>query len=358
MAGFSHDIAGGNGNLVVTSLQSPNFDPGSMGWQVAKDGSATFSNVTIYGGNIQGPDWDLDNFGLFFYDMYRNLVGQWQADFGIQLYVPGTGPNAQGALVAALNSQTATDQFGNLIPVGLQIGESTSTQIQIISLPNGEGLLQFYLNNSNFTSPAVVSDVDSPTLASWTFTGPQSTAVNFNDFVTIDWFSGDSSNGDSAQLDFYYVDAHSNETSPLSIAYGYTELTGTVNAIKPGTGTAALNAAVAETWHNIVLAGWTTVSGFHAKYRMLPTGDVQLSGRIGATGTSTTFGSLPTGYYQTGSSQMSCPVAVVSGGALSSTTMGARCALSNTGSLTLGGLTIVSGTTISLDGIIFPVSAG
>lgn len=49
MSGFQHDIAGGGGNLVITSFQSPNFAAGSSGWQVTKTGDAEFNSVTVRG---------------------------------------------------------------------------------------------------------------------------------------------------------------------------------------------------------------------------------------------------------------------------------------------------------------------
>ena len=47
MSGFSHDIAGGDGDLVVSSVQSPNFVHGVSGWQIARDGSAEFQDVIL-----------------------------------------------------------------------------------------------------------------------------------------------------------------------------------------------------------------------------------------------------------------------------------------------------------------------
>lgn len=66
MSGFAHDVAGGQGNLIATSLQSPNFVSGSMGWQVTKSGDAEFNNVTVRG-EFQGTDFIIDSAGIFFY---------------------------------------------------------------------------------------------------------------------------------------------------------------------------------------------------------------------------------------------------------------------------------------------------
>lgn len=66
MAGWGQDIAGGNGDLVVTSIQSPNFETGETGWQAAKDGSAEFNNLNIRG-TFSGDDFILNRAGLFIY---------------------------------------------------------------------------------------------------------------------------------------------------------------------------------------------------------------------------------------------------------------------------------------------------
>ena len=50
MSGFAHDVAGGSGNLIAVSVQSPNFRTGVQGWQIRRDGSAEFDDVTIRGG--------------------------------------------------------------------------------------------------------------------------------------------------------------------------------------------------------------------------------------------------------------------------------------------------------------------
>lgn len=49
MSGFQHDIAGGDGNLVITSVQSPDFVHGVSGWQISRNGNAEFNNVQARG---------------------------------------------------------------------------------------------------------------------------------------------------------------------------------------------------------------------------------------------------------------------------------------------------------------------
>jgi hypothetical protein len=104
---FQHDIAGGQGNLIVTSLQSPNFMSDVSGWQVAKDGSAEFNNLTIRG-TFMGNDFVMNSDGLFFY----------------------SGTPAFGNLAVALAPTGGTDSFGNTYYEGLSFF-NTDSQIQV-----------------------------------------------------------------------------------------------------------------------------------------------------------------------------------------------------------------------------------
>lgn len=72
MTGFAHDIASGQGNLIVTALQSPNFLTGVRGWQIAKNGDAEFNDITIrgseiIGGSFVGDDFVISQSGVVFY---------------------------------------------------------------------------------------------------------------------------------------------------------------------------------------------------------------------------------------------------------------------------------------------------
>ena len=66
MLKFAHDIAGGQGNLIATSVQSPNFVHDVSGWQIARDGSAEFNDLTIRG-TFYGTDFVINSSGMFFY---------------------------------------------------------------------------------------------------------------------------------------------------------------------------------------------------------------------------------------------------------------------------------------------------
>ena len=67
MSGFNDPIAGGQGNLIISQLQSPNFVSDESGWQIAKDGSAQFNNLEIRG-TFNGADFIINSNGIFFYN--------------------------------------------------------------------------------------------------------------------------------------------------------------------------------------------------------------------------------------------------------------------------------------------------
>ena len=66
MTSFRHDIAGGQGDLIIDALHSPNFMEGVSGWSVNADGTAEFNNLEIRG-TFSGINWILNSNGLFFY---------------------------------------------------------------------------------------------------------------------------------------------------------------------------------------------------------------------------------------------------------------------------------------------------
>jgi hypothetical protein len=47
--GFTHSIAGGAGDLVIATFQSPNYVPGVSGWQVTIEGNAEFNDAVFRG---------------------------------------------------------------------------------------------------------------------------------------------------------------------------------------------------------------------------------------------------------------------------------------------------------------------
>ncbi|HXC83878.1 MAG TPA: hypothetical protein VNV62_18675, partial [Trebonia sp.] len=104
-SGFSHDIAGGQGNLIVKSVQSPNFVSGVSGWQIARSGNAQFNDVDIRGGTIE------DGTALY--------------------YSPSPGT---GNLIASISDAAGTDTYGNPYLAGIAeytvVGGTTYAQEQ------------------------------------------------------------------------------------------------------------------------------------------------------------------------------------------------------------------------------------
>lgn len=130
MSGFAHDVAGGNGDLIIRSVQSPNFVPGSAGWQIAKDGSAEFNDLTIRG-TFKGTDFIINTAGLWF-------------------YYPS---EAAGNLRLALTGQATTGPYGESVPSGMTIYGTTDAMNPGLSLPlqaanqSGDAFINSYITN-------------------------------------------------------------------------------------------------------------------------------------------------------------------------------------------------------------------
>lgn len=79
-----------NGQLTIGQILSPDYVAGVSGWEIRKDGSAEFNDITIRGGQVVG---------------------------GTALYYDGTpGP---GNLIVSVSESGGTDEFGNVYPSGI-----------------------------------------------------------------------------------------------------------------------------------------------------------------------------------------------------------------------------------------------
>lgn len=85
----------GMGDLVIPSMQSPNFAAGLIGWIIRKDGSAEFNNLTIRG-TFNGTDFVINSAGQFFY----------------------SSTPAANNLIYSVAIAGGTDQFGNVYLAG------------------------------------------------------------------------------------------------------------------------------------------------------------------------------------------------------------------------------------------------
>lgn len=110
MLQFAHDIAGGQGNLIVTALKSPNFVHGSTGWAIGKDGSAEFHDIILPAG-VTGAVVYFDstepaspNTGDLWYNTADGLaLSQWDGTEWVP-YSIGTGAIASGAVTPSLTA--------------------------------------------------------------------------------------------------------------------------------------------------------------------------------------------------------------------------------------------------------------
>lgn len=106
--GFTHSISGGNGKLIVPSLQSPDYAAGMRGWAIKKDGSAEFNELVLV---VQNTGQAI----LIYAGQAANgtLIGSWAAQDGTDDYDNGytAGLNvSQGAISGiALDSATVTN---------------------------------------------------------------------------------------------------------------------------------------------------------------------------------------------------------------------------------------------------------
>lgn len=95
------------GNMLIPSVQSPNYVTGSTGWAVKKDGSAEFNNLIIRGATT------VDNVSLYY-----------------------NGTPAAGNLVASIAASQGTDTYGNTYYAGIVAYDNThGTFVQMV---NGE----------------------------------------------------------------------------------------------------------------------------------------------------------------------------------------------------------------------------
>jgi len=139
--GFQHAIAGGQGNLVISQLQSPNFKLSPLtGWAVLKNGAAYFADVTV-SGSFMGTDFLITDAGIFLYSGtpgVGNLVASMvpgvstvtdpegnTAQPGVTSYAAGTGEDDYSSL---FNAQLLLSLAGMSTPASIQMIEAAQVQ--------------------------------------------------------------------------------------------------------------------------------------------------------------------------------------------------------------------------------------
>lgn len=232
-SGFNNSIIAGQGTLIRTMIQSPNYVPGVSGWTINKDGSAEFNNMTIRG-KFSGTNFEINSNGAFFY----------------------SGVPATGNLLATITPAAGTDPFNNPYKQSVTsygVAESfvnlLNNQITIGTSPSDSGgHIVGGAGQINYTSGlGGVGD----TQAGLVLISKNNTIAGLNPQALI-----------------------GPGNSPSAITSEQLEVQGNV-AIQ-GAAISIVSGAE-ETWHNLTsfAAGWS-VGGF-AKYRMLPSNAVRLA---------------------------------------------------------------------------------
>lgn len=101
--GFSHPVAGGSGNMILKTFQSPTYVAGVSGWQITQDGDAEFNNVEARG-QFYGTEFFMNDQGAFFY----------------------SGTPGPGNLIASITSSAGTDPYGNPFNAGFNLYNGTA----------------------------------------------------------------------------------------------------------------------------------------------------------------------------------------------------------------------------------------
>ncbi len=135
--GFDNPIVAGP-QLLIPGSQSPNFVANVAGWQIAKNGSAQFNNLTITGTTITGLNFIWNTSGQFYYQ----------------------GTPALGNLVVSIAAAGGSDQFGNVYDGGgvySYAAGSGGTDFAYAGLVGGEVLIR---SVSGSAPASIVSSAD------------------------------------------------------------------------------------------------------------------------------------------------------------------------------------------------------
>lgn len=405
MTGFSHDIAGGNGNLIAESVQSPNFIHGVQGWRIARDGSAEFQDVILPsggGGTVvtfsatepldrkDGDVWYNTANGLeasvwsgttSTWVPYQIGTGAIASGVGISApvitggtiegasiiangsaneYLAYNGTPAAGNLVLSVSPVDGTDSYGNMVDRGFAMyGDGTTARLNSGFTPDDgtpsidlipPGLAHWTLNTG--VPPAINGEVSNPGAADETLSlvlqsGAGDAVASDVAVLTIQGRANDGSL--DSEIGFTF-----NGTVVAAMTAAVFQLAVPVVATQPGSGGAL------ETWHDlpVTLSGWANTSGnTPLQYRMLasPPNTVQIMGDISGTAISGNgahqFATLPAGYYPA-AAPMGAPA--VANPASTSTPPSPLIWVTNTGALDIyngsGATRLVFNFLVSLDG--------
>lgn len=262
MSGFSNPLVNDTNALIRNAVKSPNFITGVSGWSINKDGSAEFNNLTIRG-TFQGTNFIINSNGMFFYDPTE----------------------AFGNLVVSITANAVSGPFGEAVPAGLTIGRASEIQVELFR-SGTVALLEFLLNNANFSNPLIDSAVlGAPAFATMFFQGSKTPTVGFRDAVIMQMNSSDAVSSFANLALRYVTDAGIQLQYALVDGTGFSTVACSgLAATKPGTGTSQANPAQTEVWHDLrplsnAFVG--TVPGrYPPQYRKTAEGDIEVVGYL------------------------------------------------------------------------------
>jgi hypothetical protein len=215
-----------------------------------------------------------------------------------------TGAIAAGAVTAgqiAANTITALQIAANTITAGqlaagiVYAGIVDATTIQGATLiagtaPNpqvkigtsaGTGYLYVNFNQASIID-GYLQGLYSGSFAQMLLQGPRKNAAGYGDWVGLEMNSSDGSGSANAELIYNQAPPGSGQYLMFAANWNGTQLFNVsyMSAVQPGTGGSAANPPQQEGWHNLTPdVGWSLVGGYSDyRYRILPNGDLQLTG--------------------------------------------------------------------------------
>lgn len=266
-------LTSGLGQLVLDSIRSSNYDAGSSGWSIFKAGNVEF-NDGIFRGTItasvfEGTNFEITSNGAFFY----------------------SSTPALGNLIYSVTNAAGTDSYGNAYL------EGSTSYIHILTPAS-----RYIAGNFNGATFGLY--------ISLTEGGPYSLIgdYEYNLVGSASALQGMVIKNSGSGALFTVSDYADAQGNPQFI------FNGPLYIIDPN------NSSLVESWHNIslTLAGWGTTSGsVPLQVRKLATNTFKLMGDVSGTAIASspvTLGSLPGGYYPTGTNwAVPSPVSIFTG---------------------------------------------
>lgn len=203
---------------------------------------------------------------------------------GVFIYTGSPGPGNPPILWSASSNK---DPYGNTLSpestASIGAGQDGGAQVLLTLLSGTDGQISFPLPGTWTNYPNMYATV-SGSGAILSVNGPTDSTVDDQVFIALDSAEASGLAGSTGFL-VYEGTGPSNNTVAFWNYAGLTVEAGVITAVEPGTGTSPANPAQQETWHAITLdSGWSTGSPYAApRYRLLPDGNLQLSGRCSAT---------------------------------------------------------------------------